>query len=95
MLLNLYSHLGGFVGYSVNLGQPHGSRAPLQSELTIGKGDGHLEQTAFPYRLVLARDTTLPVLQVQDILLCPRRLRIEAKGMIAAPLLPNRCQLRI
>lgn len=66
----------------------------LQSALryrTLGEGEGHFKKPALPQRLLLARDSTLPRLEIQNA-----RLRVtlwfsvEAKGVVAAPLLPGR-----
>lgn len=59
---------------------------PSRCKLTLRERNRHLEKTAFPYGLFLARDTTFPHLEVQRAVLRPLRLCVETKGMVLAPL---------
>ena len=58
--------------------------------LTLRKRNVELKQATLPLRLLLAWNTTFPVLQVQHTLLRARRFRKEAEGMVAPPLLPTK-----
>lgn len=55
--------------------------------LTLWERNCQLEQTAFPDRLLLARNDTFPVPQVQLTLHCARWLGIETERVVAPPLL--------
>lgn len=57
--------------------------------LTIWENDAQLEQTSFPQCLVFARDTTLPVLQVEYALRVALRFCVEPERVVSAPLLPE------
>jgi hypothetical protein len=63
-------------------------RSDCEVLLTVGKSNVELEDPALPDGLVLAGNAALPVLQVQDALLCARGLGEEAEWVVAPPLLP-------
>jgi hypothetical protein len=56
--------------------------------LTIWKYYVQLEQSTLPNRFLLARNATLPSLEVELASGEASRARVEAKRMVAAPLLP-------
>lgn len=60
--------------------------------ILVRKRDFKLEETSLPQRLVLARHSTLPLLQIEDSLLGADRFGEEAEGVIFAPLFPARLQ---
>ena len=59
----------------------------MHIKLTIGENDVQLKQTSLPHGLGLARYATLPLFEVKRALGRPVRLRVEAEGMVFAPLL--------
>ena len=59
----------------------------------VREGHGQLEESARPDSLLLAGDTTLPHLQIEDTLRGTRRFREEAEWVILAPLLSVTCQV--
>lgn len=84
----MHSHLGGFVGYSEEKVSTVVSRRRATAP-TFRERDVHLEEATLPYRLVLARDAALPVLQVENTLLRPRGPRKKAERVVSSPLLPG------
>ena len=58
----------------------------MRKILTIGEYDAEFEQSTLPKSLLLAWNTTLPDLEIQDALVVTYRFRIEPKRMITAPL---------
>lgn len=55
--------------------------------ILIRESHGEFEQAALPDRFLLAGNSALPVLEVEDAFLGSRGLRIEREGMITTPLL--------
>lgn len=53
--------------------------------LTVRKLHGQLELATLPDRLLLARNTALPVLEIEDTLRITSRPRIEPKRVISTP----------
>jgi hypothetical protein len=54
---------------------------------TVRKGNGQLEETPLPDRLLLARNPTIPLLQIETASRKSRRPREEAEGVVFPPLL--------
>lgn len=84
-------HLGGLVGYSADGSVTLAtitSDGKSRSGHTIRESHGHLEKTAFPDRLLLAGNATLPCLEIEDALGILDRSGPKAEGMILSPMLP-------
>lgn len=64
-----------------------GPQIPRIFKHTIWKSYVQFEKTTLPNGLVFPRNTALPVLQIQNTFLRPRRFRKEAERMIPPPLL--------
>lgn len=85
-------HFGGLVGYSrrsVNI-----SIALGRCLLTIRESHLHFEKSTFPKRVGLARNRTLPSLQVEAALGIACGLCDKSEWVIATPLLSNRTSQR-
>jgi len=59
----------------------------------VRESHSQLEESASPDSLLLAGDTTLPHLQIEDTLRGTRRFREEAEWVVLAPLLSVTCQV--
>jgi hypothetical protein len=55
---------------------------------TVGKGNRQLEEAALPDGLLLAGNSALPNLQVEDTEGILLGTRVEAEGVVFTPLLP-------
>lgn len=93
-------HLGGLVGYSVMLQNVSRgvSRKKGVSQLEhVAFWEYHvkLEESSFPYSLLLARDTTAPLHEIKSTLGTFRWLGEEPKRVILTPLLSTAVSARI
>ena len=58
----------------------------MHKTLTIRKYDAQFEQSALPKSLLLAWNTTLPDLEIQNALVVAYGFRVEPERMVTAPL---------
>lgn len=82
-------HLGGFVGYSGQANEAYVSSLIFHfywvGQFTVRELHSQFELATFPNGLLLAWNTTLPVLEIQDAVAVARRSRVEPKWVIAPP----------
>lgn len=86
-------HLGGLVGYSVilqNVSREVSRKMVSQPEhIAFWEYHVKLEESSFPYGLLLARDTTAPLHEIKSTLGAFRWLGEEPKRVILTPLFPT------
>lgn len=60
----------------------------LSVGLTVRKSYSQLKKTTSPDGIVLSRDPTFPVLDIENTFLGAQRLGVEPERMVSSPLLP-------